>query len=81
MGVVKGRPNKAHESIAKLIREDPAMKSLAMRCLSRTTSKDDAAYQMFHVLQGKGQLKTPDGARYTVTAIRAALRGFPSEEK
>lgn len=80
MGIVQGRPNKAHESIAKQIRQDPEMKRLALTCLRRTQSKDDAAHQMFHALQDMGRLKTLDGARYTVTAIRAALRGFPEEK-
>ena len=49
---------------------------MAKDAIRRTANRDAAASQLHHELTFAGNGCTPDGARYTKTAIRAAMVGM-----
>ena len=44
--------------------------------LRRARTKDDAARNIVQDLMDCGITKTPDGARYSISAVRAGIVGF-----
>lgn len=72
-----GHKNWNHWNISLWINNDEALYSLARECISvckgAGKTKDQAARD-FRVLVG--HTKTPDGAPYTFSSVRAAMRGM-----
>lgn len=78
-GTYNGHKNWAHWNVSLWIGNDEGLYRLALDCIRRSKTKDEAARKMLHELTVGGRTrepKTPDGARYTVTTIRAAMVGL-----
>ena len=58
------------------INNDEGLYRLAQQALKATSSKDAAAKRLLESLASCGITKTPDGARYSVSSIRAAMVGM-----
>lgn len=67
-----GHKNWNHWNVALWIANDEGLYWLAKNFLSRCTTKDLAARELLLCLHGK----TPDGAPYTFSSVRAALVGL-----
>jgi hypothetical protein len=55
---------------------DEGLYNLARETIRRCKTKDAAARELVATLAEAGITKTPDGAPYTVSAVRAALTGL-----
>ena len=62
-------------NVALWINNDEGLYRLAQSLLCRY-SKAQAAVALLNMLHETGTAHTPDGAKYTVTSIRAALTGM-----
>ena len=71
-----GHKNWNHWNVCLWINNDERLYRLAQWAYSEGRSKADAAACLLYMLTEDGFTKTPDGAPYTVTTLRAALRGF-----
>lgn len=60
-------------NVSLWVNNDEGMYSLARDLMRRNKSKTEAARAMLDMLAESGITKTPDGARYTVSSIRAAM--------
>lgn len=58
------------------IANDEGLYLTAKDAIRYTKTKDEAARVMLDNLNTNGITHTPDGARYTFTSIRAAMRGL-----
>jgi hypothetical protein len=68
-----------HESwnawnVSLWINNEEGLYSIAKDCIWRADTRNEAAEQMLEILQVMGVDKTPDGAPYTKTSIRLAMR-------
>lgn len=68
-----GHPNWAQWNVSLWIGNDEGLYRLALDCIRRSKTKDAAA-RLF--IDEVGTDKTPDGARYSFTAVRHALVGL-----
>lgn len=76
-----GHKNWAHWNVALWLANDEGLYRLALQFIRETPTLDKAAELLVSELTaGYGGLntppKTPDGATYTYTSVRAALRGL-----
>jgi hypothetical protein len=76
-----GHKNWNHWNVSLWIHNDEGLYWLARRCICITKTRHAAAVEMMDDLNGRGEpnrepAKTPDGAPYSVTTIRAAMRGM-----
>lgn len=69
----QGHRNRNHWNVALWIGNDEALYRVALDYIRQYRTKDRAARAMLEALQASGVTHTPDGARYTITAIRAAM--------
>lgn len=76
MATYNGHKNWNHWNVALWIANDEGLYGLARRCIRRCQTREDAARTMLESLTECGITATPDGAPYTVTAIRAAMVGL-----
>lgn len=60
-------------AIARAIGTDPDLYKLACSCIDTSRSLDDAALQFVATLIGAGITKTPDGHRFSIDTVKAAL--------
>jgi hypothetical protein len=67
-----GHKNWNHWNVALWINKDEGLCRMALGAARRTTL-DAAATELMQVLEGQ---KTPDGAPYTFSSVRAALCGI-----
>jgi len=74
MSKYNGHKNWNHWNVSLWINNDESLYRLALECVRRAPNKNDAAQEMLDYMGGMGQAKTPDGAPYSVTTIRAAIR-------
>ncbi|UCR91211.1 hypothetical protein [Ralstonia phage RpT1] len=58
------------------INNDEQLYRQAQQCIRAYRTKDQAATKLFEMLTAYGVTKTPDGAVYTKTSIRAAMVGM-----
>jgi len=82
MAKFNGHKNWNHWNVSLWINNDEALYQLALACIFDTkqcgagyTRKDAAAF-MLDLLEQDGTTKTPDGAPYSVSSIRAAMVGM-----
>lgn len=72
MAKYNGHKNWNHWNVALWINNDEGLYRLAMNCIASTDTREEAAEKMLECL---GE-KTPDGAPYSKTTIRAAMVGM-----
>ena len=70
-----GHKNYNHWNVSLWINNDEWLYSQAI-AFQRRRTKDEAARDLLAYLQEMGQHKTPDGAPYSVSSIRAAMVGM-----
>jgi hypothetical protein len=71
-----GHKNWNHWNVSLWINNDYGLYSLARESVKANRTKDAAAREVLDVLLEGGADKTPDGAPYSITTIRAALVGM-----
>ena len=71
-----GHKNWNHWNVSLWINNDEGLYRMAKDAIRRTANRDAAVSQLHHELTFTGNGCTPDGARYTKTAIRAAMVGM-----
>lgn len=71
-----GHKNKTHWNVSLWINNDEGLYRLALDFINDNTNRNDAARHMMLFLDQTGQNKTPDGFKYSKTAIRAAMVGM-----
>ena len=76
MATYNGHKNWNHWNVSLWIGNDEGLYGLARHCLRVTDNRDDASTVMLEDLIDRGITETPDGAPYTFTTVRAALRGI-----
>jgi hypothetical protein len=72
MATYNRHKNWTHWNVSLWINNDAAIYEQAWQCAKSSPSLDHAAHELLAWLPEK----TPDGARYTFTSVRAALRGI-----
>lgn len=73
MGTYNGHKNWNHWNVSLWINNDESLYHWAQECRQTCRTLDLAAKAFLSGIGGKGS-KTPDGAPYTLCAIRAAMR-------
>ena len=76
MAKYNGHKNWAHWNIYLWINNDEGLYRLARQCVRTQSNRQNAARVMLAALSESGITETPDGARYSVSAIVGALRGM-----
>lgn len=77
MAKFNGHKNWNHWNISLWINNDEGLYRLAQYHLRTCDTKDAAAEEMLrHLKEEAGVTETPDGAPYSRSSIRAALRGL-----
>ena len=71
-----GHKNKTHWNVSLWINNDESLYRTAKEFISYNSNRNDAARDMMLFLEQTGQDKTPDGFKYSTTAIRAAMVGM-----
>ena len=71
-----GHKNKNHWNVSLWINNDESLYRLAKEFIDANPNRNDAARHMMLFLEQAGQDKTPDGFKYSKTAIRAAMVGM-----
>ena len=75
MSTYNGYKNWAHWNVSLWINNDEGAYRRAVT-LCRVYNKPDAAVKLFEEVSDMGVTVTPDGARYSISAIRSALVGI-----
>ena len=70
-----GYKNKTHWNVSLWINNDESLYRLAKEFIDDNANREDAARQMMLFLEQTGQDKTPDGIKYSTTAIREEMVG------
>lgn len=71
-----GHKNWNHWNVSLWINNDEWLYGLARQFARRGPTRDVAAKRMLETLHEFGQTETPDGAPYSATTIKAAMRGI-----
>jgi hypothetical protein len=79
----KGHKNWNHWNVSYWINNNDSLYELAKKCLAYSSNKEEAAKRMLFELPAyccspvaHDAFMTPDGAPYSVSSIRAAMRGW-----
>lgn len=72
----QGHKNRACWNVALYLFNDYGLYSLVKEEVAATRTLDDAAVALLDRLVGNGMTHTPDGYRFSKTAIRLALQGY-----
>ena len=75
MSKYNGHKNWNHWNVSLWINNDEGLYRMALD-MCRHMRREDAARVMLETLSDMGITKTPDGAPYTVSSIRAAMVGM-----
>jgi hypothetical protein len=67
-----GHKSRAAWNVSLWIGNDEGLYRLALSCIKQAKTKDKAALELMEYLPEK----TPDGFRYTLSSVRAALAGL-----
>ena len=79
MATYNGHKNWNYWNVALWIGNDEGMYRLALDCIRQNKGRgglNAAARDFVQAMHDGGNDKTPDGARYTQSAVRAALAGL-----
>ena len=76
MNKFNGHKNYNHWNVSLWINNDAGLYAMAVRLVRVSINKDRAAKLMIEQIIDNVGTHTPDGAPYSVTTIRAALRGI-----
>ena len=71
-----GHKNRNHWNVSLWINNDEGLYNMARRAVRAAPTKDRAAIMLLRELKSLGLKKTPDGAPYSISTIRGALRGI-----
>jgi len=71
-----GHKNYNYWNVALWLANDEGLYNMARDYVRRCKSKDEAARAIVADLNDCGLIKTPDGAPYSISAVRAALVGL-----
>ena len=71
-----GHKNWNHWNVSLWINNDEGLYNLARMYARKSGGRDAAAESMLEYLNESGIYKTPDGAPYSRTTIKAAMRGM-----
>ena len=71
-----GHKNWNHWNVSLWINNDEGLYTLARDCVRRTSTRARASHAVLDALHDAGITHTPDGAKYSLTSIRAALVGM-----
>ena len=71
-----GHKNKNHWNVSLWINNDEALYRMAMAWIAQSSTREIAAECMLRNLVANGTPTTPDGFKYSKTAIRAAMVGM-----
>ena len=69
-----GHKNWNHWNVSLWINNDEGLYRYALECVRYNKTRDMAAESMLNALEEMGIYKTPDGAPYSKTTIKAAMR-------
>ena len=73
MPTYNGHKNYNYWNVSLWINNDEGLYNLAREMIRTYTSKARAAQYFCDALQAQGIAKTPDGAKYTVSAVKCAM--------
>jgi hypothetical protein len=76
MSKFNGHKNWNHWNVSLWLNNDYAWYTAMLECIRFYKNRDAAARAMLSALRAGGHAKTPDGAPYSITTIRAAMRGL-----
>lgn len=76
MAKFNGYKNKTQWNVSLWINNDEGLYRMAKEFIDANNNRNDAARDMMLFLELTGQDKTPDGFKYSKTAIRAAMVGM-----
>lgn len=77
MATYNGHKNWTQWNVSLWINNDEGLYQLALNCVNRyPKAKDSAARHLLGRLKDGGITRTPDGAEYSFSSIRAALVGI-----
>lgn len=76
MATYQGHKNWNHWNVSLWIGNDEGLYRHAKECIRATATRDEAARRMRNELHAARITHTPDGAPYSVSAIRAAMVGL-----
>ena len=74
MATYNGHKNWAFWNVSLWIGNDDRLYEIARDCVRRSRTREQAAERFVSGLADCGVTETPDGARYTVASVRAAMR-------
>lgn len=72
----QGHKSRAAWNVSLWINNDEGLYRMAKDCIRHSDNRREAAASMLNMLEECGATHTPDGYRYTVTTIRAAMVGL-----
>ena len=73
MSTYNGHKNWNHWNVSLWINNDEGLYNLARQHVRHNRNKNEAAANMLDDLNDMGYTETPDGAKYSLTTIRAAM--------
>ena len=76
MSTYNGHPSWNAWNVSLWINNDEGLYNLARECIRYNRGRTNAAAAMLAHLRECGIYETPDGARYSVSLIRRAMRGM-----
>lgn len=76
MPTYNGHPNWNHWNVSLWVNNNEPTYRLALACVRLLKPRQRAAEAMLQELHARGQYAAPDGAKYSVTTIRHAMRGM-----
>lgn len=76
MATYNGHKNYNHWNVNLWLNNDERLYSIVKACVELTPTKDEATNLIHNCFAQWGIAETPDGVRYTKTAIRAAIANW-----